>query len=50
MSTAFLIVGFLLLVVGVGLWSLPAAFTVAGLLLFIAGGLDLTRGRRTASK
>ena len=38
MADAFLILGFILIVVGVGLVSIPAALIVAGTLLFLAGG------------
>ena len=38
MADAFLILGFLLIVVGVGLFSVPAALIVAGVVLFLAGG------------
>ena len=38
LADAFLLLGFLLIVVGVGLLSLPAALIVAGTLLFLAGG------------
>lgn len=41
MALASLILGFLLLVVGIGLWSVPAACVVAGLMLFVSGGLEL---------
>ena len=45
MATAFLIVGFLLAVVGLALWSLPLALVVAGAVLFVSGGLELARDR-----
>ena len=32
------IIGFILLVLGVGLFSVPAALIVAGLVLFLSGG------------
>jgi hypothetical protein len=38
MADAFLILGFLLVVIGVGLLSVPVALIVAGTLLFLAGG------------
>ena len=36
-----MVAGFGLAVVGVALWSVPAAFCVAGVVLFVAGGLEL---------
>jgi len=49
MATAFLIIGFLLVIVGIGLWSIPAALVVAGVVLFISGGLDLRAERKPRS-
>jgi len=43
MAEAFLIGGFLLAVIGVGLWSVPAACIVAGVVMFIAGGREMAR-------
>jgi len=45
-SVAFQLVGFVLVVIGVGLWSVPAACVVAGLVLFVAGGLEHARAGR----
>jgi hypothetical protein len=45
MAVGFVIAGFLLTVIGIGLWSVPAAFVVAGLVLFLAGGLEAAKGR-----
>lgn len=45
-ADVLLIVGFLLVVAGVGLWSIPAALCVAGVVLFVAGGLMSQRERR----
>lgn len=47
MSTAFLLVGFVLVVAGLAAWSVPAACVVAGLVLFIAGGLEQARNGRS---
>jgi hypothetical protein len=41
MAIGFLIVGFLLAVTGVALYSIRLALIVAGLVLFISGGLEL---------
>lgn len=48
MALASLMVGFLLFVGGLALWSVPAALIVAGFILFISGGLELRQetGRR----
>lgn len=40
MAHAFLIVGFGLVVTGVALVSVPAALCVAGVVVFVAGGLQ----------
>lgn len=45
MATAFQVTGFVLTVVGVGCWSIPAALIVAGVTLFVSGGLDQRGGR-----
>jgi len=39
-ATVCLIAGFVLAVLGIALWSLPAACLVAGVTLFISGGLE----------
>ena len=39
--------GFVLVVVGVGLWSIAAALVLAGLVLFVAGGVDQARASRS---
>lgn len=46
MPQAFMVLGFLLTVVGVGLWSVPAACIVAGVVLFVSGGKASTRGMK----
>ena len=38
MPQAFMVSGFVLVVIGVGLWSIPAACVVAGVVLFVSGG------------
>lgn len=43
-ADAFLILGFVLVIAGVALWSVPAALCVAGVVLFVAGGLEKARG------
>lgn len=43
MADVFIVLGFCLLVVGVALWSIPAACIVAGLLLLLAGGSAYAR-------
>lgn len=43
MPQMFMVSGFALVVVGVGLWSVPAACIVAGVVLFVSGGLASTR-------
>lgn len=43
MATLFMLLGFVLVVVGIALWSLPAALVVAGLTLFVSGGLEYRR-------
>lgn len=43
LANMFIIVGFLLALLGIGLWSVPAACLVAGIILFVAGGLDQAR-------
>jgi hypothetical protein len=37
-ADACLLAGFLLIVIGVGLWSIAAACLTAGVILFLAGG------------
>ena len=39
-ALAFMVIGFVLVVVGVALWSVPAACIIAGALLFISGGYE----------
>lgn len=39
-AQASMVFGFLLTVVGVALWSVPAALITSGVLLFICGGLE----------
>ena len=39
-----LVGGFVLAIIGIALWSVPAALTVAGIVMFAAGGLELRRG------
>jgi hypothetical protein len=39
LADAYLILGFLLMVTGVALWSVAAACLFAGALLFLCGGL-----------
>lgn len=43
MAHGFMISGFVLVVVGIGLWSVPAACIVSGALLFTSGGLAAAR-------
>lgn len=45
LATTFLLLGFLLTVVGVACWSIPAACIVAGVVLFVAGGMDQAQRR-----
>jgi cytochrome c-type biogenesis protein CcmH/NrfF len=45
----FMVVGFLLGVAGVALWSVPAAMVVAGVVLFVSGGVASTRKGTTKS-
>jgi len=45
MAVAFQIVGFLLTLVGIAAWSWPAACVVAGVTLFVAGGLEQAQRR-----
>jgi len=45
MAAAFLVLGFALVIVGVGLESVPAALTLAGIVLFVSGGLELRRDK-----
>jgi hypothetical protein len=42
-ASAFQVVGFALAVTGVACWSFPAALIVAGVTLFITGGLEARR-------
>lgn len=46
MSEAFMVAGFVFTVVGIGLWSVPAACVVAGIVLFVSGGLAARRTKR----
>ncbi len=46
MAIVFLLVGFVTAIVGLALWSVPAALVVAGLVVFVSGGLDLRRQRK----
>ena len=39
-ATATMIAGFGLAVLGLGLWSVPLALVVGGLVLFVSGGLE----------
>jgi len=48
-ADAFLILGFGLVVVGVGLASIPAALCLAGVVLFVAGGLQKAADTRRES-
>jgi len=41
MAIGFLVAGFLLAVAGVALYSIPLALIVAGVTLFVSGGLEL---------
>lgn len=45
-AIAFQIVGFGLVITGIACWSVPAALVVAGVVMFIAGGLEQRRGGR----
>lgn len=42
-ATVFQIVGFLLAITGIALVSVPAACTIAGIVLFVAGGREQAR-------
>lgn len=46
MAVWFQVGGFALVVVGVGCWSVPLAMIVAGITMFIAGGLEQRGGRQ----
>lgn len=46
MALAFMVGGFVLAVVGIALWSVPAACVIAGVVLFVSGGLDYSRGTK----
>lgn len=43
MPAALMLVGFGLAVTGIALWSVPAACVVAGVVLFLCGGLEYRR-------
>jgi hypothetical protein len=45
-ATTFQIIGFVLATTGLALWSYPAALVVAGVLMFLAGGLEARRAAR----
>jgi len=45
MAGAFQVVGFLLVIGGIAAWSWPAACVVAGVTLFVAGGLEQAQRR-----
>lgn len=47
LAQLFLLVGFVLTIGGIGAVSVPAACVVAGVTLFVAGGLELRGGRRS---
>lgn len=38
--------GFAALLVGLALWSIPAALVIGGAILFLAGGLEGARGAK----
>lgn len=44
MALAAMVAGFVLMVVGVALWSVPAACILAGVVLFVSGGLEGRKG------
>ena len=50
MATAFQLVGFIVTIVGLALWSVPAALIVAGVVLFVTGGLDARRDQQRNHK
>lgn len=43
MAGALMIGGFALAVTGIALWSVPAACVIAGIVLFVCGGLEYRR-------
>lgn len=43
MAGALMVLGFVLAVTGIALWSVPVACVVAGVVLFLAGGLEYRR-------
>ncbi len=45
-TAAFMLAGFLAMVIGLALWSVPLALIVGGVLLFVAGGLEHRRSFR----
>lgn len=43
-AAACQMVGFAIAVIGIGIWSVPAALVVAGVVLFVSGGLEARKG------
>lgn len=50
LAEVFMTVGFLLMVVGIGLWSIPAACLIGGAVLFITGGLETRTPRASRAQ
>lgn len=49
-ATLFMSIGFVLAVIGLGMLSVPAALVIAGVTLFISGGLEHRAQQRKSNR